>query len=127
MPRIAGINIPENKHIVISLTYIYGIGKTRSEAILKETGIPFQKKCSDLTADELGFIREKIEKNMKVEGDLRRSKMMDIKRLKDIRCWRGNRHQVKLPTRGQRTKTNSRTVRGNVKKTVGSGRKKATK
>ncbi len=127
MPRIAGINIPENKHIVISLTYIYGIGKTRSEAILKEAKIPFDKKCSDLTADELGFIREKIEKNMKVEGDLRRSKMMDIKRLKDIRCWRGARHQVKLPTRGQRTKTNSRTVRGNVKKTVGSGRKKATK
>ncbi len=127
MPRIAGTNIPENKHVVVSLTYIYGIGRSRSEAILKEAGIPFDKKCGDLNADELAFIRERIEKNTKVEGDLRRMKMMDIKRLKDINSWRGERHTKKLTTRGQRTKTNSRTVRGNVKRTVGSGKKKVTK
>ena len=125
MPRIAGINIPENKQILIALTYIFGIGRPLSGKILKEAGIDPAKKASQLTAQEVSKLKENIEKNYKIEGELRRVIMMNIKRLKDIGSWRGFRHIKGLPARGQRTKTNNRTVRGNVRKTVGSGRKPA--
>lgn len=125
MPRIVGINIPEQKHIEIALTYIYGIGRSLSRKILVEAGIPFNKKAAILTPQELNRLKELIEKSYKTEGDLRRQVMTNIKRLKDIGAWRGLRHVKKLPVRGQRTKTNTRTVRGNVRKTVGSGRKPA--
>ena len=123
MPRIAGVNIPENKQIEISLTYIYGIGRSLSKKILSETKIDFFKKAKDLTAQEVNELREIIEKNYKIEGDLRRQQMIDIKRLKDIGAWRGLRHLKGLTVRGQRTRTNTRTIRGNVRKTMGSGRK----
>ena len=125
MPRIAGINIPEQKHIKIALTYIYGIGPSLSEKILKEANIESRRLASDLSAEEVNKLRDIIEKKYKTEGDLKREKMTHIKRLKDIGCWRGGRHIKGLPVRGQTSRTNSRTIRGNVKKTVGSGRKKA--
>jgi len=123
MPRIAGVNIPENKQIEIALTYIYGIGLSLSRKILAAAGIDPQRRASELTAEEINKLKDIIEKNYKIEGELRRNKMMNIKRLKDISCWRGIRHIKGLPVRGQRTRTNTRTVRGNVRKTVGSGRK----
>lgn len=123
MPRIAGVNIPENKQIEIALTYIYGIGRSLSRKILTENKINPQAKASKLSSDEVNRLRESIEKEYRVEGDLRREKIVSIKRLKDIGCWRGSRHAKGLPARGQRTRTNTRTVRGNVRKTVGSGRK----
>lgn len=125
MPRIAGVNIPENKQILISLTYIYGLGFPLAKKILAETKIKSSLRAKDLSPDETNRLKEIIEKNYKVEGDLRREKMLNIKRLKDIGCWRGLRHMKGLPVRGQRTRTNTRTVRGNVRKTVGSGRKPA--
>ncbi|MBI1971654.1 MAG: 30S ribosomal protein S13 [Candidatus Wildermuthbacteria bacterium] len=123
MPRIAGTTIPDNKNIWISLTYVKGIGRPLSSKILTQAGIPFEKKASQLKPEELNRIKEIIEKNYKVEGDLRREVAANIKRLKDIGAWRGLRHMKKLPVRGQRTKTNMRTVKGNVRKTMGSGRK----
>ncbi|MBX4200552.1 30S ribosomal protein S13 [Candidatus Parcubacteria bacterium] len=123
MPRIAGVSIPDNKRIQIAITYIYGVGNSLSKKILQETGIDPNKKAQDLTAAEVNTLRENIEKNYKIEGDLRRQVMVNVKRLKDIGTWRGMRHSKKLPVRGQRTKTNTRTVRGNVRKTMGSGRK----
>lgn len=123
MARIAGVNIPENKKIWIGLTYIYGIGRNLALKILRKTNILPSKKTKELTVDEVNRLKEIIEKEYKVEGDLRREVIMNIKRLKDISCWRGLRHIKGLPTRGQRTRTNTRTVRGNVRKTVGSGRK----
>lgn len=123
MPRIAGVNIPDNKQIEISLTYIYGIGRSLSGQILKKAGIDPQKKASELGPEEINKLREIIEKDYKIEGELRRNIMANIKRLKDIRTWRGLRHISGLPVRGQTTRVNSRTVRGNVRKTVGSGRK----
>jgi small subunit ribosomal protein S13 len=123
MPRIAGINIPEQKRIVIALTYVYGIGYSLSRRILKEADINISKKAKDLTPNEINSLKEVIEKNYKVEGEKKRDVMMNTKRLKDIGCWRGLRHVKGLPVRGQRTRTNTRTVRGNVRKTVGSGRK----
>jgi len=125
MPRIAGINIPENKKMIIALTYIYGIGLVLSKKILAEAKISPDQKAKDLTPDDLSRLKEIIEKKYKIEGELRREIMMNIKRLKDIDTWRGMRHLRGLPVRGQRTKTNTRTVRGNVRKTVGSGRKPA--
>ena len=125
MPRIAGVNIPENKRIVIALTYIYGIGNSVSEKVLSELKIDANKKAVDLTQKEVGDLKDYIEKNYKIEGDLRRQIMINVKRLKDIGSWRGHRHSKGLPVRGQRTKTNNRTVRGNVRKTMGSGRKPA--
>ena len=125
MPRIAGVNIPEKKQIEIALTYIYGIGRSLSKSILNTAKIDSQKKASQLTADEVSRLKEIIEKNYKIEGDLKRERIMNIKRLKDIGTWRGLRHIKGLPVRGQRTKTNTRTIRGNVRKTVGSGRKAA--
>ncbi|PIR02448.1 MAG: 30S ribosomal protein S13 [Candidatus Nealsonbacteria bacterium CG_4_9_14_3_um_filter_35_11] len=123
MPRIAGVNIPENKQIEVALTYIYGIGRSLSKKILSEANIPFQKKAKELNSQELNKLKEIVEKSYKVEGELKRTILMDIKRLKDIGCWRGIRHIKGLPVRGQNTRINSRTVRGNVRKTVGSGRK----
>ena len=125
MPRIVGVNIPENKRIEIALTYIYGIGPSLSRKILSEVSIDFNIKTSDITSVQVNQLREIIEKKYKIEGELRRERMMDIKRLKDIGAWRGLRHIKGLPVRGQRTKTNNRTVRGNIRKTVGSGRKVA--
>ena len=125
MPRIAGINIPDNKQILYALGYIYGVGLALSKKILKEAQIDPTRKASDLNSDEMGRLKEIIDRNYKIEGDLRREVMMNIKRLKDVNCWRGVRHIKGLPVRGQRTKTNNRTIRGNVRKTVGSGRKPA--
>lgn len=125
MPRIAGINIPDQKRIVIALTYIYGIGLSLSKKILTSADIKPSTRAKDLSTEEISRLKEVIEKNYKVEGEKRREKMLNLKRLKDIGCWRGMRHIKGLPVRGQRTRTNSRTVRGNVRKTVGSGRKVA--
>ncbi|MCK4781953.1 30S ribosomal protein S13 [Candidatus Parcubacteria bacterium] len=125
MPRIAGINIPENKRIEIALTYIYGIGHSLSIKILKEVKIDINKKTSGLTSSEINKLKEIIEKKHKTEGELRREIMLNIKRLKDVSSWRGLRHIKNLPVRGQRTKTNNRTARGNVRRTVGSGRRSA--
>jgi small subunit ribosomal protein S13 len=125
MPRIAGVNIPENKRIEIALTYIYGIGNNLSKSILNELKIDINKKSSDLSSEEVNNLKDYIEKHYKIEGDLRRQIMINVKRLKDIGTWRGHRHAKKLPVRGQRTKTNNRTVRGNLRKTMGSGRKPA--
>lgn len=125
MPRIAGINIPENKQIEIALTYIYGIGLSLSKKILVEANIKSERKASQLDSIEIQRLKEIIEKNYKIEGDLRREIITSIKRLKDVGSFRGIRHQKRLPVRGQRTKTNNRTIRGNVRRTVSSGRKPA--
>ncbi len=126
MPRIAGVNLPDKKQIEIALTYIYGIGPYLSKKILKDTGVNPVKKAIDLTSEEVNRLREVIEKQYPTEGELRREISGNIKRLKDINSWRGLRHIKRLPVRGQRTRTNTRTVRGNVRKTVGSGRKPAS-
>jgi len=123
VPRIAGVNIPENKQIWVALTYIYGIGRSLSKKILEEANIEFSRRASELTAEEINKLKDIIETKYKIEGELKREKIMNIKRLKDIGSWRGLRHIKGLPVRGQRTKSNNRTVRGNVRKTVGSGRK----
>ncbi|QQS20710.1 MAG: 30S ribosomal protein S13 [Candidatus Moraniibacteriota bacterium] len=125
MVRIAGINIPDEKRIEIALTYVYGIGLTTSQKILHELSIDPNTRSRDLSLDDASRLREVIEKKHRVEGELRHAVKTNIKRLKDIGCYRGGRHQKNLPARGQRTKTNTRTVRGNVRKTMGSGRKKA--
>ena len=125
MPRIAGINIPDNKQIGIALTYIYGVGSAVSKKILQEVKIDETRRASELSVEELNRIKDVIEKNYHIEGELRREIMMSIRRLHDIGSWRGSRHAKHLTVRGQRTKTNSRTVRGNVRKTVTSGRKPA--
>jgi small subunit ribosomal protein S13 len=123
MPRIAGVEIPENKKIWVALTYIYGIGRSLSWKILREAKIDPQLKARELKPEQVNLLKEIIEKNYKVEGELKREKLLNIKRLKDIGCWRGLRHIKGLPVRGQRTRTNTRTIRGNVRKTVGSGRR----
>jgi small subunit ribosomal protein S13 len=125
MPRIIGINIPDNKQIGIALGYIYGVGRASAKIVLKEARIDPAVKAKDLTPEQMKMIEEIVKKNYRVEGDLKRDILMNIKRLKDIVAWRGMRHSRNLPVRGQRTKTNTRTVRGNVRKTVGSGRKPA--
>lgn len=122
MPRLLGINIPDNKKIIYSMTYVYGIGQSSSEVILRSAGVDGNKLAKDLTVDELNKIQKIIEKSYKVEGDLRKDIGQNIKRLKEIGSWRGLRHSRKLPIHG-RSKTNSRTLRGNVRKTMGSGRK----
>ncbi len=126
MARIAGITLP-NKRIEIALTYIYGIGRSKSGQILSKLGISKDTRANDLPEGEVHRLREEIEKNLKVEGELRRDVQANIKRLKDIGSYRGSRHAKGLPVRGQRTKTNCRTVRGNVRRTMGSGRTKAEK
>jgi len=127
MPRILGVNIPEEKKIEFALTYLRGIGIFSSRKILKEAGIDVNKRAKDITSEEVGKIQKIIEKGYKVEGELRRIVMMNIKRLKEIGCYRGTRHTKGLPARGQRTKTNNRTVRGNIRRTAGSGRSKLEK
>lgn len=122
--RIAGINIPDNKRAEIALTYVYGIGRHSSGLILKNAGVNPDKRAKDLTPDEINKIRSVIEKKYKIEGELRQVVRQNIQRLKEIQSYRGNRHARRLPVRGQRTKTNSRTVRGNVRKTAGSGKRK---
>lgn len=126
MARIAGINLPNEKRIEAALPYIYGVGLTLSKKILAETNVNPDKRTKDLTETELNRIREYIEKSFKVEGELRQQVLLNIKRLKEIGAYRGIRHIKGLPVRGQRTKTNSRTRRGNVRKTAGSGRKNAS-
>ncbi len=125
MPRIASITIPDNKQIAISLTYVFGIGRPLALRILKQCKIEPDKKAKDLTEQEAMKIKEIIDAGYKIEGDLRRENVSHIKRLKEIKCWRGTRHIKGLTVRGQKTKKNSRTVRGNVKRTVSSGRKTA--
>ncbi len=128
MARIAGINIPDNKKIEIALTYIYGIGGFLSNEILKLAKIDPNKRTNQLSNEELDSLRKIIdEKKYKIEGDLRREIMMNVKRLKEIGCYRGLRHIKKLPVRGQQTRTNSRTVRGNVRRTMGSGKRRLEK
>jgi len=124
--RILGITIPDNKRLEIGLTVLYGIGVSTARKILKQINIDVGKKAKDLKSDEENKIRAIIEK-MKIEGNLKREISGNIKRLKDIKTYRGIRHMKKLPVRGQRTKTNSRTVRGNVRKTMASGKRKESK
>ena len=123
--RIAGVTLPQNKRIEIALTYIYGIGKTLSNEILEATGINSDIRTDKLDNDQVNKLRDIIEKNHKVEGELRRDIILNIKRLKEINSYRGIRLAKNLPVRGQRTKTNCRTVRGNTRRTMGSGRSKA--
>lgn len=124
--RVSGITIPESKRLEIGLTAVYGIGRVRAKKILTGARVDVNVKAKDLSVTEEKQIRELIEA-YKIEGDLKRSISESIKRLKDIRAYRGTRHNKHLPARGQRTKTNSRTVRGNVRKTMGSGRRKLEK
>lgn len=124
--RILGITVPEQKQLWVGLTVFYGIGFSTAKKILKEAGVDATKKPGEISTDEESKIRKQIEE-MKIEGDLKREKAANIKRLKDIKSYRGSRHAHGLPSRGQRTKTNSRTVRGNVRKTMGSGRRKLEK
>ncbi len=123
--RIAGVNIPMEKKAAIALTYIYGIGNTRSQKILADAKVDPEARMKDLKETEVNVLREIVEKKFTVEGDLRREVSSNIKRLKEINCYRGARHTKHLPLRGQRTKTNSRTVRGNKRVTAVSGKAKA--
>jgi small subunit ribosomal protein S13 len=123
--RIAGVSIPNDKRVDISITYIFGIGNSRAKKILADLEIDPATKVKDLKEEEANKLRERIEKKHLVEGDLRREITGNIKRLKEIGCYRGLRHSRNLPVRGQRTKTNSRTVRGNKRLTAGSGRAKS--
>ena len=122
MARIAGVDLPNDKRIEIALTYIYGLGRTSADKIIADTGINPDTRVKDLTEDEVAKIRDQIENNYKVEGDLKREVQSNIKRLTDIGCLRGRRHRLGLPVRGQRTKTNARTRKG-PKHTV-AGKKK---
>lgn len=123
--RIVGVTIPQDKRIAIALTYIYGIGKVEAKKILKDLNIDADTRTKDLTSDQENKLRDYIRQNYKTEGDLKREVLGNIKRLKEIKAYRGTRHEKRLPGHGQRTKTNSRTVRGNVRVTMGSGRKGA--
>ncbi|NPV91717.1 MAG: 30S ribosomal protein S13 [Firmicutes bacterium] len=123
MARIAGVDLPRDKRVEVALTYIYGIGRSTSQTILKETTINPDTRVRDLTEEEVSRLRESIDKNLRVEGDLRRDVSLNIKRLIEIGCYRGIRHRRGMPVRGQRTKTNARTRKG-PRKTVGVRRKK---
>lgn len=123
--RIAGVTLPANKRVLFAVQYIYGIGMTRATKVLEDAKISDNPRVKDMTEAQANKLRETIEKGFKVEGDLKREVLLNIKRLKEIGAFRGSRHSRNLPTRGQRTKTNSRTVRGNVRRTMGSGRKSA--
>ncbi len=126
MPRIVGVNIPENKRLEISLTYIFGIGRSLSNKIIERAGLDKNKRAKSLNAEELAKLKIEVEK-LKTEGELRHVVLSNIKRLKEIACYRGMRHSRHLPVRGQQTKTNSRTVRGNQRKTMSSGKRKVEK
>ncbi|MEK9970581.1 MAG: 30S ribosomal protein S13 [Ferrovibrio sp.] len=125
MARIAGVNIPTNKRVEIALTYIYGIGRVKAKEICEKVGLPSERRVNQLTDAEVLQIRETIDRDYKVEGDLRREVAMDIKRLMDLGCYRGLRHRKGLPVRGQRTHTNARTRKG--KAVAIAGKKKATR
>jgi small subunit ribosomal protein S13 len=125
MARIAGVNLPNNKVAEIGLTYIFGIGRTRALKVLKDLKIDSTIRVKDLTEEQVDQLRVKIEKDYRIEGDLRREVIGNVKRLKEISAYRGVRHAKGLPSRGQRTKTNSRTLRGNKRVTVGSGKQSA--
>ena len=122
--RFLGINIPDEKRVEVSLTYLYGIGRTTSHKAIMETGVGAAKRTKDLTADEVNKLKTWIEKHVRVEGELRQVVRRNIQRLKDLGTYRGARHARRLPVHGQRTRTNSRTIRGNVRKTAGSGKRK---
>ena len=125
MIRIAGVNLPDEKRIEVSLTYIYGVGLSTSRKILSGLNMNPDTRAKELSPEDANKLRDAIEKKYRVEGELRHQVKMNIKRLREVGCYRGTRHQRGLPTRGQRTKTNTRTVRGNVRRTMGSGRKKS--
>lgn len=127
MARIAGVTLPANKRVDIALTYIYGIGRTTALSIIEKTGVNPAVRVKDLSEADANKLRDVVEKQHKVEGELRREVLSNIKRLKEIGAYRGLRHIKSLPVRGQRTKTNSRTIRGNVRKTMGSGKRKLEK
>lgn len=126
MPRIVGVNIPDNKRLEIALTYIYGIGRSLSNKILDKTGLDGNRRAKTLNPSEINQLKLEIEK-FKTEGELRHEITGNIKRLKEIGSYRGSRHSKHLTVRGQKTKTNSRTVRGNVRHTMGSGKRKVEK
>lgn len=127
MARIAGVDLPKNKRVEIGLTYIYGIGLSQSQKVLAQTGVNPDTRVKDLTESEVNKLREVIEREHKVEGDLRREVSMNIKRLTEIGCYRGLRHRRNLPVRGQRTRTNARTKRGPKKTVPGRRRSRAKK
>ncbi len=122
--RISGVNIPDNKKIKISLTYILGVGPFYSQKILDKAGIDPEKRTKELKPEDVNKIQKIIDGEYSIEGELRQERKQNINRLKNIGSYRGDRHSRKLPLRGQRTKTNSRTVRGNIRKTAGSGKRK---
>ena len=122
--RVSGVHIPDNKKVEIAICYIYGIGSFLAVEILNEAKIDPKKRAKDLTTEEVSKIQGVIEKKCKIEGELRQVIKQNIGRMKDIKAYRGIRHMRNLPTRGQRTKSNSRTIRGNVRKTAGSGKRK---
>ena len=125
MARIAGVNLPPQKRVEIALTYIYGIGRTKAKEICAKVGIPPERRVNDMTEDETVRVREAIDRDYRVEGDLRREMAMNIKRLMDLGCYRGLRHRRGLPVHGQRTHTNARTRKGPAKAIA--GKKKVTK
>ena len=125
--RIFGVNIPDNKRIEIALTYLYGVGRSVSNKALVAAKVDINKRAKDVTAEEILRIQHFLEKNFPVEGELRQRIRANINRLKELQTYRGIRHMHRLPVRGQRTRTNSRTVRGNVRKTAGSGKRKLEK
>jgi len=127
MARIAGVDLPNDKRVEIGLTYVYGIGLTRSKALLSKTGISPDTRCKNLTETEVARLREVIDSEYVVEGDLRREVAMNIKRLQDIGCYRGIRHRRSLPVRGQRTRTNARTRRGGRRTVAGKKRARSKK
>ncbi len=122
MARISGVNLPNEKRIEVALTAVYGIGLSSSNKILKKLNIDPNSRVKNLSEEQVNILRQVIEKDYRVEGELRRDRMTNIKRLKEIKCYRGTRHTKGLPVRGQRTKSNSRSVRGNKRVTMGSGR-----
>ncbi|MEA3344779.1 MAG: 30S ribosomal protein S13 [Chloroflexota bacterium] len=124
MARIAGVDLPRSKRVEIGLTYIYGIGRSRSQEILSNTGVNPDTRVKDLTEADVARLREFVDSNYRVEGDLRRQVRQDIQRLKDIGCYRGIRHRRGLPVRGQRTRTNARTRKGPRKTVAGRGRRR---
>ena len=124
MARIEGVDLPRNKRIEIGLTYIFGIGKTRSQQAIAAAGVNPDTRVQDLTEAEVNRLREFVTQNYKIEGDLRRERQMHVKRLIEIGCYRGLRHRRHLPTRGQRTKTNARTAKGPKKTVAGRGRRR---
>ena len=126
MARFAGVDLPQNKRVEISLTYLYGIGRSLSNKILEFTGIDKNKRMKDLNDSEINKLREEIEKKYQVEGDLRRVEGLNVKRLTEINCYRGIRHRKGLPVRGQRTRTNARTRRGRKRMTVANKKQTAT-